>query len=465
MNSEQGNGDSMDKVDGDDVTESKYPVLSMTEQQYTAWCRPWMNSLIIKVLGLSVPKHVLFDRVRRMWKPQQPLKVIPLSNEYYVVSFSSKEDRDYAYHEGPWMIDDHYLIVQRWRPNFNPWKADCQRRIAVWVRIPDLPMEFCTVESLGIIGNMIGKIIKIDRSTSIYDKGAFSRICVEVDLHKPLLPAFTVFGEDKQLVWEGGVEYNDRVGEESSANANRSKEVRPLSGTSVDGRGKDAQGMGVGGLAGTKEEHGRGGKKVMRARSSGGMETHSAQNKVGEASGSVAAASTVDLSSGTGQNRYGQGAHLGPQMILRREMRRPDALKESTLGEWDFRKTQITQEAGRTTNREGVNQGMPLGVKNKPRGVGKVNKNIGKARSHGNAPSVKEVKPMALKNNFSILQEPKQGNDNLMHETVPFEELGRGSLPPIQPIQVPLLVGNKDEGVLIDGVKDAVMITEVPAQQ
>ncbi|KAI9107594.1 hypothetical protein K1719_021631 [Acacia pycnantha] len=388
MNSEQGNGDSMDKVDGDDVTESKYPVLSMTEQQYTVWCRPWMNSLIIKVLGLSVPKHVLFDRVRRMWKPQQPLKVIPLSNEYYVVSFSSKEDRDYAYHEGPWMIDDHYLIVQRWRPNFNPWKADCQRRIAVWVRIPDLPMEFCTVESLGIIGNMIGKIIKIDRSTSIYDKGAFSRICVEVDLHKPLLPAFTVFGEDKQLVYEGlhlvcfecgkyGHETErctDRsgkeelntttgLGEESSANANRSKEVRPLSGTSVDGRGKDAQGMGVGGLAGTKEEHGRGGKKVMRARSSGGMETHSAQNKVGEASGSVAAASTVDLSSGTGQNRYGQGAHLGPQMILRREMRRPDALKESTLGEWDFRKTQITQEAGRTTNREGVNQGMPLGVK------------------------------------------------------------------------------------------------------
>ncbi|KAI9072937.1 hypothetical protein K1719_045101 [Acacia pycnantha] len=45
------------------------------------------------------------------------------------------------------------------------------RRVAVWVRIPDLPLEFCTVESLEIIGNMIGRMIKIDRSTSIYDKG------------------------------------------------------------------------------------------------------------------------------------------------------------------------------------------------------------------------------------------------------------------------------------------------------
>ncbi|KAI9111440.1 hypothetical protein K1719_017130 [Acacia pycnantha] len=113
------------------------------------------------------------------------------------------EDRDYALYEGPWMIDDHYLLVQRWRPNFNPQKADCQRKIAVWVRIPDLPMEFCTVEALGIIGNMIEKMIKIDRSTSIYDKGEFARICVEVDLQQPLLPAFTALGEDKQLVYEG----------------------------------------------------------------------------------------------------------------------------------------------------------------------------------------------------------------------------------------------------------------------
>ncbi|KAI9117136.1 hypothetical protein K1719_011302 [Acacia pycnantha] len=182
---------------------SQYPVLSMTEEQYTSWCRPWMNSLIIKVLGLSVPKHVLFDRVRRMWKPQQPLKVVPLNNGYYIVSFSNKEDRDYAFSEGPWMIDDHYLLVQRWRPNFNPWKADCQKKIAVWIRIPDLPLEFCTVESLGLIGNMIGRIVKIDRSTSIYEKGGFARICVEIDLQTPLLPAFKVFGEERQLVYEG----------------------------------------------------------------------------------------------------------------------------------------------------------------------------------------------------------------------------------------------------------------------
>ncbi|KAI9096293.1 hypothetical protein K1719_026012 [Acacia pycnantha] len=146
---EGGDGETDRDDDREVASDSKYPVLSVTSDQYTTWCKPWMNSLIIKVLGWSVPKHVLMDRVRRMWKPKQPLKVVPLSNEYYIVSFSSKEDRDYAYYEGPWMINDHYLLVQCWRPNFNPGRADCQRKVAVWIRIPDLPLEFCS----RVIGN------------------------------------------------------------------------------------------------------------------------------------------------------------------------------------------------------------------------------------------------------------------------------------------------------------------------
>ncbi|KAI9115674.1 hypothetical protein K1719_013343 [Acacia pycnantha] len=53
------------------------------------------------------------------------------------------------------------------------------------------------------IGNMIGKMIKVDRSTSIYDKGGFARICVEIDLKKPLLPSYLVFGEERSIIYEG----------------------------------------------------------------------------------------------------------------------------------------------------------------------------------------------------------------------------------------------------------------------
>ncbi|KAI9107368.1 hypothetical protein K1719_021405 [Acacia pycnantha] len=183
--------------------EGKPGKLSFTAEEYTTWCLPWMNTLIIKVLGASFPTYVIRDRINRMWHPKDPLKLIPLSNGYYIVSFSNKEDREYAFQEGPWMIEDHYLIVQRWRPNFNPWKADFQCIIAAWIRLPDVPFEFYNVESLRRIGNMIGKMIKVDRSTSIYDKGGFARICVEIDLKKPLVPTYMVFGEERPIIYEG----------------------------------------------------------------------------------------------------------------------------------------------------------------------------------------------------------------------------------------------------------------------
>ncbi|KAI9112455.1 hypothetical protein K1719_016378 [Acacia pycnantha] len=183
--------------------EGKPGALKFTAEEYTAWCVPWMNSLIIKVLGASFPTYLIRDRVNRMWRPKDPLKIIPLNNGYYIVSFSNKEDKEYAFQEGPWMIEDHYLIVQRWRPNFNPWRADLQCNIAAWIRLPDIPFEFYNVESLRRIGNMVGKMIKIDRSTSVYDKGGFARICVEIDLTQPLLPTYMVFGEERTIVYEG----------------------------------------------------------------------------------------------------------------------------------------------------------------------------------------------------------------------------------------------------------------------
>ncbi|KAI9102870.1 hypothetical protein K1719_023309 [Acacia pycnantha] len=362
MNMEKENGEKVDKVqrneeDGDDATESQYPVLTMTEQQYTVWCRPWMNSLIIKVLGTSVPKHVLFDHVRRMWKPQQPLKVVPLSNEYYVVSFSSKEDRDYAYHEGPWMIDDHYILVQH------------------------LPMEFCTVESLGIIGNMIGKIIKIDMSKSIYDKGVFARICVEVDLHKPLLPAFTIFGENRQLVYEGlhlvcfecgryghvmekcpdKVEAHATMGVVVEPSGCINQETQPMVGEDV--RGKKAHCMGVGGVEETQAKSGGGRHNRMGARSFEGLEVPNLQS----AGGGGTSAPTVVPCSGAGQPRPGQGAHLGPQMILRREMHRSDLVRERIMGGRESGKVKIMHVVGRIkqvaahgVDQEGANKGISL---------------------------------------------------------------------------------------------------------
>ncbi|KAI9109190.1 hypothetical protein K1719_019813 [Acacia pycnantha] len=117
----------------------KLPNLQVNAEEYDSWCKPFMNSLIVKLLGKTVNVGFMRLRMERMWAAKGPLRVTPLSNGYFLVSFSSTEDRDHALQEGPWMIADHYVLVQRWRPNFNPRKAITEKRVAVWVRIRTFP--------------------------------------------------------------------------------------------------------------------------------------------------------------------------------------------------------------------------------------------------------------------------------------------------------------------------------------
>ncbi|KAI9085967.1 hypothetical protein K1719_032044 [Acacia pycnantha] len=60
---------------------------------------------------------------------------------------------------------------------------------------PDLPTELYCVESFRRLGNLVGKTLKIDRTTAFSEKGGFVRICFEVDLQKPLLLGFDHFGK------------------------------------------------------------------------------------------------------------------------------------------------------------------------------------------------------------------------------------------------------------------------------
>lgn len=46
-------------------------------------------------------------------------------------------------------------------------------------------------------------MLKVDHHTSIYSRGKFARICVELDLRRELVPSFTVLGAEFKLEYEG----------------------------------------------------------------------------------------------------------------------------------------------------------------------------------------------------------------------------------------------------------------------
>ncbi|KAI9086723.1 hypothetical protein K1719_031317 [Acacia pycnantha] len=82
-----------------------------------------------------------------------------------VDELTNKEDYLNALTGGPWMIFDHYLTVRPWEPQIRPMRASIDK-VAVWIRMPSVFLEYYDREALTWIGNHIGEIIKIDINTS-----------------------------------------------------------------------------------------------------------------------------------------------------------------------------------------------------------------------------------------------------------------------------------------------------------
>ncbi|CAN1136729.1 hypothetical protein LINPERHAP2_LOCUS9631 [Linum perenne] len=102
----------------------------------------------------------------------------------------------------PWMVGDHYMVVQDWRPYFQCEDSPIST-LRVWVRLPGVPLEYFDAAILTIIGNRIGKTARLDLTTLGGSRGNFSRICVEVDLSKPLLSKYRLRRRVRRVEYEG----------------------------------------------------------------------------------------------------------------------------------------------------------------------------------------------------------------------------------------------------------------------
>lgn len=76
-------------------------------------------------------------------------------------------------------------------------------KVAVWIRIPRLPIELYTEKFLRRAGAKLGTMLKIDKLTSVHSRGQFARICVEIDLTKKLVSKLEVLGHILHLEYEG----------------------------------------------------------------------------------------------------------------------------------------------------------------------------------------------------------------------------------------------------------------------
>ncbi|CAL1410373.1 unnamed protein product [Linum trigynum] len=178
------------------------PPIYFTATGEREYCRKLRSALIVKPLGRIVSYTAVSIRLNTIWGKAGGIQVTSMKNGYFLVRFTSGMDYDRAVTNGPWMIGPNYLSVHMWDKNFDPYNHEISSTL-VWARLLDILIHYFHQEAMMKIGRRIGRPIRIDEATRTAARSDYARVCVQVDLTRPLLSKFSIRGKKYFIQYEG----------------------------------------------------------------------------------------------------------------------------------------------------------------------------------------------------------------------------------------------------------------------
>lgn len=165
-------------------------------------CEPWKQAIIVKTFGAVVGYNFLLPRVRSQWKPLGRMESIDIGDDFFVFRFELLDDFRRALSGGPWFVSQHFLTVRRWEPMFSTTTATTTTT-AVWAQLPRLPLDCYESSILEKVGHALGKPLRVDAHTAANSRASFARICVQVDLKRPLVTKLKISKHRQRVQYEG----------------------------------------------------------------------------------------------------------------------------------------------------------------------------------------------------------------------------------------------------------------------
>ncbi|CAA0842215.1 Unknown protein [Striga hermonthica] len=162
------------------------PVLELDPDYYASVCRSYEDGLVVRLLGKKVSYFYMKEGLKRLWKPHGHIELIDLANGFFMVKFTREDHRDTALNGGPWMLSGHYVTVQKWTPQFNPFN-DVIEHTLVWIQFSGLNIAMFDENIMFCLASMVGTPIRIDLNTSNVERGKYARACIQIDLNQPVV--------------------------------------------------------------------------------------------------------------------------------------------------------------------------------------------------------------------------------------------------------------------------------------
>ena len=179
------------------------PCITIETEVLEAMNRMWKQCMIVRVLGRSVAISALSKKLRELWDPKGAMYVMDLSRQYFMVCFEKEDEYLGALTGGPWRVFGSYLMVRAWSPEFDPLRDDIVTTPVWWVRLTNIPVNLYHRSILMGIAKGLGQPVRVDMTTLKFERARFARICVEVNLAKPLKETVLINGERYFVAYEG----------------------------------------------------------------------------------------------------------------------------------------------------------------------------------------------------------------------------------------------------------------------
>ena len=129
-----------------------------------------------------------------------------IGNHWILIRFATAQDRLLVYEKRPFFVNGLNFVLKPWVAFFDPYSTSIDR-VDQWVRIPRLPWEFWEASTLSDLLKDVGGIIRDNQNTLLRLKGKFARICVNIDIIRPLPGSITIAREGLSLrvplIYEG----------------------------------------------------------------------------------------------------------------------------------------------------------------------------------------------------------------------------------------------------------------------
>lgn len=129
----------------------------------------------------------------------------PIADDHLILRFKTDKDCSLVLERGLWFVAGQLLTMERWEPDFVPSRRPNQKTV-VWMRLPGLPLEYRSPQTIMAIAAEAGKPLAIDDFTELPWKTRYARIRVKIDAAKPLKPGVLIKGRNgifwQQFVYE-----------------------------------------------------------------------------------------------------------------------------------------------------------------------------------------------------------------------------------------------------------------------